>query len=169
MHHCRRDSHATSRTPIYANILQTGCIRVYCSWFWVVLVGFVGFEGGFGWFWVVLLVVLGGFGWFWLVLVGFGWFWVVPCFSNYVQNGANATHPKQISIKFTTNPRTKQKNAVTDTQYIQQSVHTYYKLLNNQSIKASICPFFVLHQWLLHAKLTKPREALTRCYVTSHW
>ena len=36
-----------------------------------------------------------------------------------VQNGANATHPKRISIKFTTNPRTKQKNAVTDTQYIQ--------------------------------------------------
>ena len=60
-------------------------------------------------------------------------------------------------------------NAVTDTQYIQQSVHTYYKLLNNQSIIASICPFFVLHQWLLHAKLTKPSEALTRCYVTSHW
>ena len=76
---------------------------------------------------------------------------------------------KRISIKFTTNPRRKQKNAVTDTQYIQQRVHTYYKLLNNQSIKASICPFFVLHQWLLHAKLTKPSEALTRCYVTSHW
>ena len=64
-------------------------------------------------------------------------------------------HPKRISIKFTTNPRTKQKNAVTDTQYIQQSVHTYCKLLNNQSIIASICPFFVLHQWLLDAKLTK--------------
>ena len=63
-------------------------------------------------------------------------------------------------------PRTKQKNAVTDTQYIEQSVHTYDKLLNNQSIIASICPFFVLHQWLLHAKLTKPSEALTRCYVT---
>ena len=56
MHYCRRDSHATSRTPIYANITQTGRIRVYCTWFWVVLVGFVG---------------------------GFGWFWVVPCFSNY--------------------------------------------------------------------------------------
>ena len=27
--------------------------------------------------------------------------------------------PEAISIKFTTNPRTKQKNAVTDTQYIQ--------------------------------------------------
>ena len=26
-----------------------------------------------------------------------------------VQNGANATNPKRISIKFTTNPRTKQK------------------------------------------------------------
>ena len=26
-----------------------------------------------------------------------------------VQNGAHATHPKRISIKFTTNPRTKQK------------------------------------------------------------
>ena len=79
------------------------------------------------------------------------------------------SHSKRISIKFTTNPRTKQKNAVTDTQYIQQSVHTYYKLLINQSIKASIYPFFVLHQWLLHAKRTKPSKALTRCYVTSHW
>ena len=29
------------------------------------------------------------------------------------------THPKRISIKFTTNPRTKQKSAVTDTHYIQ--------------------------------------------------
>ena len=77
--------------------------------------------------------------------------------------------PKWISIKFTTIPRTKQKNAVADTQYIQQSVHTYDKLLNNQSIIASICPFFVLHQWLLYAKLTKPTEALPRCYVTSHW
>ena len=84
MHYCRRDSHATSRTPIYANITQTGRISVYCSWFWVVLVGFVGFVGGFGWFWVVLLVVLDGFGWFWVVLGGFvgfvggfGWFWVV--------------------------------------------------------------------------------------------
>ena len=73
-----------------------------------------------------------------------------------VQNGANGTHPKRISIKFTTNPRTKQENAVTDTQYIRQSVHTYDKLLNNQLLIASICPFFVLHQWLLHAKLTKP-------------
>ena len=66
-------------------------------------------------------------------------------------------------------PAYKTKNAGTDTQYIQQSVHTYYKLLNNQSIKASICPFFVLHRWLLHAKLTKPSEALTRWYVTSYW
>ena len=77
MHYCRRDSHPTSRTPIYANITQTGRIRVYCSWFWVVLVGFVGFVGGF----------VGGFGWFcwwfWVVLDGFGWFWVVQCFSNY--------------------------------------------------------------------------------------
>ena len=62
MHYCGRDNHATSRTAIYANITQTGRIRVYCSWFWVVLVGFVGFVGGSGWFWVVLLVVLGGFG-----------------------------------------------------------------------------------------------------------
>ena len=47
---------------------------IYCSWFWVVLVGFVGFVGGFGSFcW-----------WFWVVLGGFGSFWVVPCFSNYV-------------------------------------------------------------------------------------
>ena len=60
MHDCQRDSHATSQTAIYANITQTGRIRVYCCWFWVVLVGFVGFGGGFGWFWVVL----GGFGWF---------------------------------------------------------------------------------------------------------
>ena len=77
MHYCRRDSHATSRTAIYANITQTGRIWIYCSWFWVVLVGFVGFVGGFGWFWVVLLVVLGGFGWFWVVLGGFGWFHVL--------------------------------------------------------------------------------------------
>ena len=56
-------------------------IRVYCSWFWVVLVGLVGFVAGFGWFWLVLLVVLGGFGWFcwwfWVVLAGFGWFRVL--------------------------------------------------------------------------------------------
>ena len=77
MHYCRRDSHATSRTAIYANIPQIGRIWVYCSWFWVALVGFVGFVGGFGWFWVVLLVVLGGF----------GSFWVVPCFSNYGRFG----------------------------------------------------------------------------------
>ena len=77
MHYCRRDSHATSPTAIYANITQTGRIWVYCSWFWVVLVGFVGFVGGFGWFWVVLLVVLGRFGWFWVVLGGFGWFRVL--------------------------------------------------------------------------------------------
>ena len=77
MHYCRRDSHATSRTAIYANITQTGRIWIYCGWFWVVLVGFVGFVGGFGsfcwWFWVVL----GGFGWFWVVLGGFGWFRVL--------------------------------------------------------------------------------------------
>ena len=89
MHYCRHDSHATSRTAIYANITQTGRIWVYYSWFWVVLVGFVGFVGGFvggfGWFWVVLLVVLGGFGSFWVVLGRFGWFWVVPCFSNYAR------------------------------------------------------------------------------------
>ena len=77
MHYCGRDSHATSQTAIYANITQTGRIRVYCSWFWVVFVGFVGFVGGFGWFWVVLLVVLGGFGSFWVVLGGFGWFRVL--------------------------------------------------------------------------------------------
>ena len=77
MHYCRRDSHATSRTAIYANIPQIGRIWVYCSWFWVALVGFVAFLGGFGWFWVVLLVVLGGFGSFWVVLGGFGWFRVL--------------------------------------------------------------------------------------------
>ena len=47
MHYCRRDSHATSRTLINTNIMQTGRIRVYCSWFWVVL-------GGFGWFRVLV-------------------------------------------------------------------------------------------------------------------
>ena len=57
------------------------------------------------------------------------------------------------------NPAYKTKNAVTDTQ---QGVHTYDKLLNNQSIIANICPFFALHQWLLCAKLTKPTEALPR-------
>ena len=66
MHYCRRDSHATSRTAIYANITQTGRIWVYCSWFWVVLVGFVGFVG----FWVVLGRFVGGFGSFWVVLGG---------------------------------------------------------------------------------------------------
>ena len=79
---CERVSHATPQTAIYANITQTCRIRVYCSWFWVVLVGFVGFTGGFGWCWLVLLVVLAGFGWFWVVLAGFGWFFLVPCFSN---------------------------------------------------------------------------------------
>ena len=74
MHYCGRDSHATSRTAIYANITQTGRIRVYCSWFWVVLVGFVG---GFGWFCWWFWVVLGGFGSFWVVLGGFGWFRVL--------------------------------------------------------------------------------------------
>ena len=74
MHYCRRDSHATSPTAIYANITQTGRIWVYCSWFWVVLVGFVGFVGGF----------VGGFGWFWVVLGGFGWFRVlVTTFCSY--------------------------------------------------------------------------------------
>ena len=47
MHDCQRDSHATSPTAIYANITQTGRIRVYCSWFWVVL-------AGFGWFRVLV-------------------------------------------------------------------------------------------------------------------
>ena len=74
MHCCRRDSHARSRTAIYANIPQIGRIWVYCSCFWVALVGFVGV---FGWFWVVLLVVLGRFGSFWVVLGGFGWFRVL--------------------------------------------------------------------------------------------
>ena len=71
MRYCRLDSHATSQTPIYANITQTGRIRVYCSWFWVVLVGFCR------WFWVVLGGFVGGFGSFWMVLGGFGSFWVV--------------------------------------------------------------------------------------------
>ena len=67
MHDCQRDSHATSPTAIYANITQTGRIRVYCRWFWVVLAGFVGVCS-----------------WFWVVLAGFvGGVWQVPCFSNY--------------------------------------------------------------------------------------
>ena len=71
-----------------------------------------------------------------------------------LQNGAHASHPKWLSIiKFTTNPRTTHKKAVTGTQYIQQSIHSHNKLLNNQSLKASICPLFVPQQWLLHAKL----------------
>ena len=57
---CERDSHATPQTAIYANITQTGHIRVYCSWFWL-----------------VLLVVLGR------IVGGFRSFWVVPCLSNY--------------------------------------------------------------------------------------
>ena len=60
MHDCQRDNHATSQAAMYANITQTVRIRVYCSWFWVVLVSFFGFVGGFGWFWVDL----GGLGWF---------------------------------------------------------------------------------------------------------
>ena len=56
-HDCHHDSHATSQTAIYTNITQTGRIRVYCRWFWVVLVGFV---------------------------VGCRWSWLVRCFSNYV-------------------------------------------------------------------------------------
>ena len=60
-------SHATSRTAIYANIPQIGRIWVYCSWFWVALVGFVGFVGGFGSFWVIL----GGFGWFRVLVTTF--------------------------------------------------------------------------------------------------
>ena len=68
MHDWQRDSHATSQAAIYANITQIGRIRVYCIWFWVVLVGFVGFVGGFGWCCWWFWVILGGFGWF-LVLV----------------------------------------------------------------------------------------------------
>ena len=50
--------------------MQTGRIRIYCSWFWVVLVGFVGLE-------VVLAGFVGGFGWIWVVLGGFGCFRVL--------------------------------------------------------------------------------------------
>ncbi|XP_067049139.1 uncharacterized protein [Acropora muricata] len=88
---CQRDSHATSQTAICANITQTGRIRVYCSWFWVVLVGFVGFAGGFGWFWLVLLVVLG----YLVVLGGLGWFWLVPGFSNYDETKRSETKRNQ--------------------------------------------------------------------------
>ena len=68
-HDCQRDSHATSHTAIYANITQTGSIRVYRRWFWVVLVGFVG---GCGWFWLALLLVLVGFGWFRVLVTTLG-------------------------------------------------------------------------------------------------
>ena len=63
-------------------------------------------------------------------------------------------------------PAYKTKNAVTDTQYIRQSVHTYGKLLNNQSLIASICPFFVLHQLLLHANQAKRSLDQLLCDVT---
>ena len=53
--YCQRDSHATSQTAIYANITQTGRMKVYFTWFWIVLAGFVG---------------------------GCRWFWLVPCFCN---------------------------------------------------------------------------------------
>ena len=53
----QRDGHATTQMVIYANITQTGRIRVYCRWFWL-----------------VLLVVVGGF---------LGHFGLVPWFSNY--------------------------------------------------------------------------------------
>jgi len=67
-------------------------VLVCCSWFWVVLVGFVGFVGGFGWFWVVLLVVLAGFGSFWVVLAGFGWFRVLVTTAEFCQSGSLAFH-----------------------------------------------------------------------------
>ena len=69
MHDCQRDSHKTSQTAIYANITQTGLIRVYCRWFWVVL-------AVFWWFWVSLASIVGGCRWFWLVM----WF------RNYAEN-----------------------------------------------------------------------------------
>ena len=40
--------------------------------------------------------------------------------------------------------------------YTIKRTHLLQITKKNQSIKASICPFFVLHQWLLHTKLTKP-------------
>ena len=58
MHDCQRDSHTTSQTAIYTNIMQTD-IRV--------LLLVLGRFGWFCWFWR----------WFWLVLGRFGWFWVV--------------------------------------------------------------------------------------------
>ena len=63
--HHRRPSTQISRKPV---------LLVCCSWFGVVLVGFVGFVGGFGWFWLVFGGFVGGFWWFWVVLGGFGWF-----------------------------------------------------------------------------------------------
>ena len=70
----QRDSHATSQTAIYANITQTGRIRVYCSWFWDYMAYWHEVYTGFGSFWLVLLVlwvVLGGF------VGGFRWFRVL--------------------------------------------------------------------------------------------
>ena len=58
MHAFQRDSHATSPTAIYANITQTGRIRVYCRWFCVVLPDFLGSSS---WFWIVLARFVGGF------------------------------------------------------------------------------------------------------------
>jgi len=49
--HHRRPSTQISRKPV---------VLVCCGRFWVVLVGFVGFVGGFGWF----------CSWFWVVLAG---------------------------------------------------------------------------------------------------
>ena len=62
----------------------------------------------------------------------FGWTTLVP------------RHPPEADFnKIYDIPAYETKNAVTDTHYIQQSVHTYDKLLNNQPIIASICTFSV--------------------------
>jgi len=50
MHVFRRDGRAAARMVICASVTQTGRIRVYCGWFWLVC----------WWLWVVL----GHFGWF---------------------------------------------------------------------------------------------------------
>ena len=47
-----------------------------------------------------------------------------------------------------------------------KTVDPVSKAINNQLTKASNCHFFVLHQWFLHAKLTKRSFDSLLCDVT---